>query len=48
MENEILNISDELLDNISVDNLTDLKIEVDEINAKLDDIISRCNSALNS
>lgn len=48
MEDEKITISDELLENVSVDNLIDLKVEVDELVSELDDIIENCNYALNS
>ena len=48
MNEEKLNISQQLIDNLSVDNLIDLKVEVDDLVSKLDDMIETCNSALNS
>ncbi len=48
MDNEKLNISDELLDNLSVDNLVDLKIEVDDMVSKIDRLIEKCDTTLNS
>ncbi len=48
MENENLNISKEMLDNLSVEELADLKIEVDDLMAKADSIIELCDETLNS
>ncbi len=48
MENEKVNISQELLDNLPVDNLIDLKIEVDDMTSKVDELIEKCKSTLNS
>ena len=47
MEENKFNISDELLENLSVENLVDLKIEVDELSRKLEDILETCDEALN-
>lgn len=48
MENEKIDISQELIDNLSVDNLIDLKIEVDDMISKVDELIEKCESTLNS
>ena len=48
MEENKLNISDELLENLSVEELADLKIQVDELAQKIEDIIATCDEALNS
>ena len=48
MDNEKLNISQEMLDNLSVEELAELKIEVEELLVELDDMIEKCNSTLNS
>lgn len=48
MNEEKLNISQELIDNLSVDNLVNLKVEVDELVSELDDIVETCDAALNS
>ena len=48
MEEGTLNVSKELLDNLSVDQLIDLKEEVDDLVSELDEVIEDCNSALNA
>lgn len=48
MENGTLNVSKELIDSLSADQIIDLKEEVDSIVSELDDIIDDCESALNS
>lgn len=48
MEDEILDISQEVLDNINYKNLIDVKEEVDDLMAELDNTIAICNEALNS
>ena len=48
MEEGTLNVSKELLDNLSVDQLIDLKEEVDDLVSELDEVIETCDSALNS
>ena len=46
MNNE--NVPNENLDTVSIDELVDLSIETDELIDDLDDIIKRCDAALNS
>lgn len=48
MENEKLNISQEMLDNLSIEQLADLKIEAEELLLKLEEVIETSNAALNS
>lgn len=48
MENEKLEISQEMLDNLSIEEIVDLKVEVDDLLKKLDGILETCNTALNS
>lgn len=48
MENEKLDISQEMLDTISLEDIADLKVEVDDLMAKLDNIIETCDAAINS
>jgi len=48
MEEEILDISQEVLDNINYENLIDIKEEVDDLMEELDNTIAICNEALNS
>ena len=45
---EKLEISDELLQNMSIDEIAELKIEVDDLLSKIDNILNTCNVALNS
>lgn len=47
MENEKKEISNDLIESLSIDNLVDLKVEVDNIVSELDNIIEDCNIALN-
>ena len=49
MENEeILNASQEMLENISTEVLVDLKFELDEMMDDINDAIAECDSILNS
>lgn len=48
MQKEKLEISDELLQNLSIDEIAELKVEVDDLLIKIDNILSTCNVALNS
>ncbi|MCR5146555.1 MAG: hypothetical protein K6B70_04340 [Clostridia bacterium] len=48
MEENGLKISDEILQNISVEDLADLKVEVDELVNDLQDLVDECNEAINS
>lgn len=48
MEEKTLNISKELLDNLSIEELADLKIEVDDIVNEISNIKEICDEALNS
>lgn len=48
MDKNMLNISDELLQNLSVEQLAELKIEVDDLLFKLDNILETCKVALSS
>ena len=48
MQKKRLEISDELLKNLSMDEIAELKIEVDELLNKLDNILETCNEALKS
>lgn len=43
-----LDISDEVLKSLSVEQLTDLKIEVDELLGRIDNLIEDCDEVLNS
>lgn len=48
MEDEKLNISQEVLENLPIEELADLKVEVDDLVSKTDEIIEICDEALNS
>lgn len=43
MEEKTLNISKELLDNLSIEELADLKVEVEELLQSIDNLIEECN-----
>lgn len=45
---EVLNISKEMLDSLSIEEIADLKVEVDDLMTRLDEIIETCNEAINS
>lgn len=38
----MLNISQEMLDNLSIEEIADLKVEVDDLLKRLDDILEDC------
>ena len=48
MEKDILDISQETLDNLTIEELADLKIRVDDLSEKLQNIIATCDEAINS
>lgn len=48
MEEGTLNVSKELLNSLSVEQIIDLKEEVDDLVSELDKVIETCDSALNS
>lgn len=48
MEQNEFKVSDEMLENISMENLADLKVEVDELINDLNEIVNNCNVAINS
>lgn len=47
MEANKLNISDELLQNLSIEEIVDLKVEVDDLMDKIDSIMENCKEVLN-
>ena len=47
MEEKVLNISDEVLQNLSIDEIADLKVEVDDLLSELDNVVDTCDAALN-
>ena len=46
--NAKINISDELLESLSMEELVDLKVEVDDLVERLDRVIADCDEAINS
>ena len=48
MEDKKINISDELLKSLSMEELVDLKLEVDNLVERLDRIIADCDETINS
>lgn len=47
MEENMLNISKEQLEKLSIEELVDLKVEVDDLMNKIDNILATCEEALN-
>ena len=47
MEENMLNISKEQLEELSIEELVDLKVEVDDLMNKIDNILATCEEALN-
>ena len=47
MEENMLNISKEQLEKSSIEELADLKVEVDDLMNKIDNILATCEEALN-
>lgn len=48
MEENMLNISKEQLEKLSIEELVDLKVEVDNLMNKINNAIEECDKALNS
>ncbi len=48
MEENKLNISEETLQNLTIDEIAELKVEVEDLLGKLDNILETCDEALNS
>ncbi len=48
MDDKGLNISDELLQNLSMEELTELRIEVNDLLDRLDNILETCDEILES
>lgn len=48
MDEKVLKISDETIKNISLEDLADLKVEIDELVSDLQDLINECNESINS
>lgn len=47
MDENILDISDEQLENLSADELADLKVNLEELSDKIDDLIEDCDEMIN-
>lgn len=47
MEENMLNISKEQLEKLSIEELVDLKVEVDDLMNKINNILETCEEALN-
>lgn len=48
MDDINLDISDEVLKSLSIEQLADLKVEVDELLERIDNLIEDCDEVLNS
>lgn len=48
MEENMLNISKEQLEKLSIEELADLKVKVDNLMNKINNAIKECDKALNS
>lgn len=47
MENEFINITNEDLEELSFEELADLKIELDDLASKVNDMLKDCDDILN-
>lgn len=47
MENDFINITKEDLENLSLEELADLKIELDDLVFKVNDMLNTCDDILN-
>lgn len=45
---DFINITDEELEELSLEELADLKIELDELRSKVDDMLETCDDILNN
>ena len=48
MEDKTLNLSKEMLKELSIEQLTDLKVEVDDLLEEIDNIIKKCDDTLDA
>ena len=48
MDENMLNISDEQLDGLSAEELVDLKVELEDLMDKIDNLIEDCDEVINS
>ena len=47
MENDFINITNEDLEKLSLEELADLKIELDDLVSKVNDMLKTCDNILN-
>lgn len=45
---DFINITDEELENLSLEELADLKIELDELSSRVDEMLKTCDDILNN
>lgn len=48
MENDFINITNEDLEKLSLEELADLKIELDDLVLKVNDMLKECDNILNN
>lgn len=48
LQEDFINITDEELDGLSLEELADLKIELDDLNSRVDDMLKICADILNN
>lgn len=48
LQEDFINITDEELDGLSLEELADLKIELDDLNSRVDDMLKICDDILNN
>lgn len=48
MENNFINITDEELENLSMEELADLKIELDDLQLRISELLKQCDDILNN
>lgn len=48
MDENLLDITDEQLEGLSVDELVDLKVDLEDLIDKIDDLIEDCDEVINS
>ncbi len=46
MENDLINITNEDLEKLSLEELADLKIELDDLMSRIDDMIKMCDEII--
>jgi len=48
MEKDFINITDEDLEKLSLEELADLKIELDDLSLKVDELLKICDDIINN